>query len=334
LITDTFSLPPLIVNADGKERRAGFEIEFTGLKIGRICTLIHDMFGGELHEVTPFHYQIKNTRYGTFNVEIDFRFLREELLKEELEKLGLIDEDDVQFIRRIEELIATVSEKLVPYEVVTPPLPVRDLQVLDPLEKRLREAGALGTRASILYAFGLHINPEVPAFDVEVLLRYFRAFLVLYEWLLRTGKTDIARRLTPYITPFEEDYIIMVLDPSYQPDIERFIDDYLYYNPTRNRPLDLLPLFKYIDKERVEAVVDDPRVSARPTFHYRLPDCRIDTEEHNTAHAWNHWVEVEKLAENKAKLSRLSREYLDYLEDPFSLFEENWALKIALELTS
>ncbi|OBX33760.1 putative amidoligase enzyme [Halomonas elongata] len=40
-----------------------------------------------------------------------------------------------------------------------------------------------------------------------------------------------------------------MLDPDYQPDLRTLIDDYLEYNPTRNRELDLLPLFAYLDPE-------------------------------------------------------------------------------------
>jgi len=328
LISDYFRVPPLVFNAEGNERKVGFEIEFSGLKIEQITTIVQECFGGEVHEVTPFKHKVKETQYGTFNVELDFRFLKEELLKEELEELGLIDEEDIKFIRQIEEMIAAVSETVVPYEIGTPPLPIQQLQVLDALEEKLRQKGALGTSASLFYAFGLHINPEVPSFDVKMLVDFLRSFFVLYEWLVYTSKTDIVRRLTNYIAPFDEEYIIKVLDPDYQPDMATFIDDYLAYNPTRNRALDMLPLFKFIDKDRVEAAVDDPRIGARPTFHYRLPDCRIDTEVHNIAHAWNRWVEVERIAMDKSILKNLSKAYLDYLEDPFSIFEESWAIKI------
>ena len=328
MISDQFLLPPVLVNSSAAERKAGFEIEFTGLKLTEIAWVVISVFGGHVKEITPYKFEVRETRYGTFSVELDFRFLKEELLKEELETLGLIDEDDLAFIRKIEESIASVSETVVPYEISTPPIPLSQLSILEMLEEKLRCQGALGTDASLFYAFGLHINPEVPSLDVSVLLRYFRAFLILYEWLVYTSKTDLLRRMTTYIKPFEDAYVVLVLDASYKPDIEQFIKDYLLFNPTRNRPLDMLPLFKFIDKEKVEAVVKDPRISARPTFHYRLPDCRIGSEIHNLAHAWNRWVEVEKLAEDEKSLELYGKAYLEYLEDPFSVFEENWAQKI------
>lgn len=329
MIANSFQLPPRIENSVGEERKVGFEIEFSGLKIAEIIDIIETLYGGTVEEITPYKVKVHDTAHGTFGVELDFRFLKEELLKRELQTLGLIEnEEDIAFIREIEKLIATLSATVVPYEIATPPILITRLGVLDTLEERLRSAGALGTDASLVYAFGLHINPEVPAFEAELLVDYFKAFLILYEWLVYINKTDILRRITPYIRPFEEAYVAMVLAPDYQPDLPTFIDDYLTFNPTRNRPLDMLPLFKYLDSKKVEAAIDDPRISARPTFHYRLPDCRIDREVHNLAHAWNGWVEVERLAEDKRRLQRYANSYLEYLEDPFTIFEENWALRL------
>ncbi len=329
MISDRFLVPPRIETDVGEERRVGFEIEFSGLKIAQIAEIIVDLYGGTIKEVTPYKWKIQESAHGTFGVELDFRFLKEEVLKEELETLGLIDEEDaVRFVREIEKLIAAISETVVPYEITTPPMRITRLGVLEALEERLRQAGARGTDASVLYAFGLHINPEVPAFEAEVLLAIFKSFLVLYEWLVYVNRTDIVRRMTPYIRPFDTEYVAMVLEPSYQPDLAEFIDDYLAFNPTRNRPLDLLPLFTYLDAGKVASVIDDPRISARPTFHYRLPDCRIDREVHNIAHAWNGWVTVERLAEDTVRLEKFARAYLEYLEDPFSIFEESWALQV------
>ncbi len=325
MISDTFLLPPRIQNSVGEERKVGFEIEFSGLKIAEIVTIIEELYGGERQEITPYKIKVRDTAHGTFNVVLDFRLLKEELLKNELAQLGFAEEEDLKFIRQIEDLIASLSETVVPYEIATPPILITRLGVLDTLEERLRQAGAKGTDASVVYAFGLHINPEVPSFEGDELLRYFKAFLTLYEWLVYVNRTDLLRRMTPYIRPFEKRYVAMVLEPDYRPRLDQFIDDYLLFNPTRNRPLDMLPLFKYLDAAKVEAAIDDPRISARPTFHYRLPDCRIDREVHNLAHAWNGWVEVEKLAEDEARLARFASAYLAYLEDPFAIFGEDWA---------
>lgn len=62
-------------------------------------------------------------------------------------------------------------------------------------------------------------------------------------------KPDMARRLTPYIDPFDKEYIERILDPAYVPTMRQLIDDYLDYNPTRNRALDLFASI-YLDRCR------------------------------------------------------------------------------------
>lgn len=96
-----------------------------------------------------------------------------------------------------------------------------------------------------------------------------------------------------------------ILQPGYRPDIARLIDDYLRLTPTRNRPLDLLPLFAHIDEDRVmSAPVETRLVNPRPAFHYRLPDCRIDDPGWSLALAWDHWVAIERLAADSVRLDR------------------------------
>ena len=95
------------------------------------------------------------------------------------------------------------------------------------------------------------------------------------------------------------------------PSLEELIDDYLEFNPTRNRSLDMLPLFQYLDKERIDAVIDDERVKPRPTFHYRLPNCDIDDPGWNLDNSLDTWLQVEQLAFDK-KLSEIATEYPRY----------------------
>ena len=37
-------------------------------------------------------------------------------------------------------------------------------------------------------------------------------------------------------------------------------------------------------------------ISPRPTYHYRLPDCRIDEPHWSLALEWNRWVRIEEIA--------------------------------------
>jgi hypothetical protein len=77
---------------------------------------------------------------------------------------------------------------------------------------------------------------------------------------------NLTRRITSYIDPFPIEYVRKVIAPAYRPDLGTLIDDYLEHNPTRNRALDLLPLFLHLDEERVRAITDDPLIKPRPTF--------------------------------------------------------------------
>jgi hypothetical protein len=57
--------------------------------------------------------------------------------------------------------------------------------------------------------------------------------------------------------------------------------------------------------------VRDPHlVKPRPTFHYRLPDCRIDEPGWRPSVDWNRWVAVERLAEDPERLGELAADRL------------------------
>src|SRR5690606_11473730 len=132
-----------------------------------------------------------------------------------------------------------------------------------------------------------------------ILLAYLQSFLLLVDWIIDASGTDFSRRFfTKYIDPFPPDYIKRVLDNDYQPDMESFINDYLEQNPTRNRPLDMLPIFYELDKTRLmQRLPEDQKelVKGRPAFHYRLPDCRVGEKHWTVAREWNHWVLIETL---------------------------------------
>jgi hypothetical protein len=90
------------------------------------------------------------------------------------------------------------------------------------------------------------------------------------------------------------------------------IDDYIALNPTRNRNLDMLPLFALLDEDRVRSKLPEEKINARPTFHYRLPDMSLKDKDWGLATEWNRWVAVEWLAADQQRLASLSRAYLDH----------------------
>ncbi|HMB97944.1 MAG TPA: amidoligase family protein, partial [Balneolaceae bacterium] len=187
---------------------------------------------------------------------------------------------------------------------------------------------AEGTGTSFFHAFGLHLNPEVPDLKTETLLNTLRAFVLLQEWIRLDSEIDLSRRITPFIDDYSTAYKNLIITTSYDPDIEKFIDDYLRFNPSRNRPLDMLPVFEFIDNDRVKKVIDDGLTSARPAFHYRLPNCKIDEEDWSLAVEWNRWVLVELLANSKITLNSLCNEYQSMQKKELFGFKKKWIKRI------
>jgi len=325
----TFRMPPQRKNAAGEARHVGFELEYAGVTLKKSAAILLKTVGGRIEEVNPYHYKILDTPYGTFTLILDFQFLVESGLSRWLHTVGLDQALEPHVVEGIERFIADLSEAVVPYEVSTSPLPIDSIGVIEEVKEALRRHGAMGTKADPLYAFGFHINPEVTVISVEEILRTMRAFFILYDELVEELKPDMTRRLTPYIDPFDEAYMRLLLDESYDPSMPQLIDDYLEYNPTRNRALDLLPLLAFVDLDRVMGRMEGEKISPRPTYHYRLPNSRVDEADWHTWEAWNSWVLVERLAADTEALASLGTEYLGILDSPFSIFlKERWREKV------
>ena len=313
-------VPSRSLSADGDIRRVGLEIELAGMEPEEMAACIRKQFGGKVVEHTPVEWMVEDTQYGKFKVELDATYMQD--MAKKLQK-----GDDIQEIAM--DLMTGAAEVLVPWEVVTPPVPMDKLDEVERLIGRLRKKGAKGTRKALYYAFGVHLNPELPDRKVKTIVGYLRAYLCLYDWIVAEDATDITRRLSSYVKHFEKRYIEMVLHPSYRPTMNEFIDDYLKYNPTRNRSLDLLPLLATIDEKRIRATIDDQRVSARPTFHFRLPNCDIDNPDWGIWSSWRLWLEVEKLADNPERLTEICGKYTRELSRVTHAIEGRWARRVA-----
>ena len=317
--SSNFLLPPIITNASGEMRRVGVELEFSGLALENISRLIYEQFGGSVILNTAYENTITGTSLGDFKVELDFQYLKEKgRYKQDPEyPFALFDEWS-------ELIVRMAAEQLVPFEIVSPPIPMDRLGELELLIRRLRESGAQGTESGALYAFGLHFNPELPSLDPETIVSYLKAFLCLYDWLVHHSNIDLTRSMSGYISPFPIDYIRQVVDLDYHPNQDRLIDDYLIANPTRNRALDMLPLFAYLDKIRTLSIINDSRVHARPTLHYRLPNCQIDKPGWNIDMDWHNWLMVERLACNHECLDPICRAYMKFLDRSVAELFQNW----------
>ncbi len=269
-----------------------------------------------------FDFDVVDTRFGDFKLELDSSYLKQLAAQEAASQqppgtLGSITTD----------LLARASELLVPWEIVSPPIALADAEDLCELVSQLRKQGALGTRHALQFAFGVHLNPELPDLETHTIVNYLRAYFCLYEFIAAREKIDLTRKLTPYIDHFGKAYVRKLVDWNYQPSQQQMIDDYLEFNPTRNRSLDMLPLFAHLDETRVRNVVDDARINARPTFHYRLPNCDIDNPDWNLDHSWELWLEVETLSRDEAGLQRFCEAYCEALDSLIPPLGENSWLK-------
>lgn len=345
---DLFRQPPIGCTADGAPRRVGFELELSGIKLRQLADEIVEVFGGRLKPKAPLCLEIETEAYGTFRAEMDSQMVQKVAADFSVNDQEADDDgsDDSllaslmgeprrwyksasrQASRTANSIMTGVAEIVVPYEIVTPPLPPEAFPKLAALVERLHMLDAEGTRSSFVNAFGMHLNPEIYSEEADEIRDVLRAFLLLYPYLKAEMEIDLSRRVLTYIDPFPKDYVQLVLSEDYAPDLLRLIEDYLTFNPTRNRALDLLPLFAYLAPDYMagRSEVDLSLVKARPTFHYRLPNCEIDNPCWNVDRDWNLWIEVERLALDKARLTRLSEDYLAFITGPFDrLFVSDWA---------
>lgn len=317
--TDAFTLPPWQNTADGALRRVGVELEMNGLELDEIARLAAEFLGCEVATTSRYERSLRGDPAGEWIVELDFALLKK-MGREERIASDLGDE-----IRgSAEDVIKWFADGLVPHELVSPPLPLDRLGEVDKLIAYLREAGAKGTGDRVTNAFGMQFNPEVPACEAHIITAYLKAFLCLFDWLSARADINMTRRLTSFVDPFPGPYVKKLVQTDYWPDMARLIDDYLEANPTRNRALDMLPLFKHIDEQRVLGKVRDELIKSRPTFHYRLPDCLIDQPGWGVHLAWNDWVEVERLAADPQRLENCCHAYAVYLDKSVGRLLHNW----------
>ncbi len=314
-----FELPPCPLNPDKNIRKAGFEIEYTGLRPKEAAGIVLKLFGGSIKSVDEYA-SIIDTDFGKFHIYLDSIYLRQDA------KEYLFKKED-----SFKDLIYTLSEIVVPYEIVTPPIPFDKLDLIEKLRVELKKSGALGTSASFLYAFGMHINIEAFSFEAKDILAVLRTFVLLQDYIIERIDVDLTRKLTWFIEPFDKEYIELILDKSYNPSFDEFAKDYIFYNPTRNRALDLLPLLIFIDKELLKDLPPQ-KISPRPAFHYRLPNSRIDEEEWSVAFEFNQWSLVEKIACDKEKLKSLIDAYWEFQETPFWFIKELWIERVKVWL--
>lgn len=318
--THALKIPPWSKNADNAPRRIGVELEIAGFELDSLTHSLAHFFKLDIQHLGRYERKLVGDKAGDWVVELDFDLLKK--LGREQRKLHITRD---QLEQSAENLLAWAADSLVPLEVVSPPIEIERLVQIEQMIVHLRKAGAKGTSDSLVNAFGMQFNPELPRLDAPFITRCLQAFVCLYDWLFKRANIDMTRRITSYVNPYPKRYVQKIIQPDYQPDLSQLIDDYLTDNPTRNRALDMLPLFSHLDAERVERTTQDELIKARPTFHYRLPDCNIHQVDWGLYLAWNDWVEVERLANDSERLEACCIAYADYLDSPLKNMLNNWA---------
>ncbi len=318
-------MPATTRKADGEPRHVGIEIELQGIPVDRLVELVQGAIGGSIREVTRSEYEVDVPDQGTYRIEVDYALLKE-MAQEEADA----DNGNDSPSRTLAiDALDTLSSLVVPCEIVSPPLAMESIaEPMDAIVDAVRDAGANGTRASIVYAFGVHLNVEPTDMQAGTILSYMQSFVCLFDWIVWAGEIDLSRRVTPYINPFPRDYQAKIIAPDYRPDFPGLIADYLQFNATRNRALDMLPLFSSVDEKVVSGAVDDDRVNARPAFHYRLANSCVDEPGWSIAEPWGRWVKLEELAADKDALSVMCAEMLEDSERMLHPLDSRWREKV------
>lgn len=301
-----FEAAPTSTNSEGRPRTVGVEIEFGDLDGLAAAELVADTFGGTVVDGGVHVFHVEDTSLGTFSIKLDSRFGYREGKPE-----TLMDEAGAA----LSSLAGDAASLVIPYEIASPPIALGRLHEIERLIRKLRTAAASGTGSSVLYAFALHLNPEVPRLDAASIVAVIKAYAMLSPWLWRTVDPNPTRRLLGFAEPFPERYVQKLAQGSYWPDVAELVDDYVNANPSRNRDLDVLPLLAFLDEARVRAALPAEKINKRPTFHYRLPDSRLDDPSWTIALEWNRWIAVERLAADRERLSRVCEAYLRHRGD-------------------
>ena len=325
----TYLPPPRPDNDRGEERRVGVELEFAAISARDGARLVRDLFGGDIYEEDPHRFHVREAALGDFTVELDTRHAHRSKPTEKETRRG-IDRFLEEMGGELRSLSGDVSSLLVPCEIVCPPVPLSDLPRIDELVDALRGAGAAGTDDSPLHAFGAQLNPEIATADPAWLTAMLRAYVLLSDWLREVTELDATRRIAAFADPFPPEYVERIVEPGYAPPLAQLIDDYLEDNPTRNRELDMLPLFCWLDEERVRSALPDEKIHPRPTFHYRLPNADLGRAGWNVSVEWNRWRMVEKMAERPERLEEMGRAWSENAQkifpSPWSILSTEWML--------
>lgn len=291
--------------ADGSKRLIGVEIEFGGLPEDRVARIVSDTLGGAAQQGDGPFWSVTDSAIGKVEVYLDtaLRKAQRTALRDELLRLG---------------------REVIPVELVTEPLGMDGMAHLQTLVEALRDAGAMGSGAGLAYGFGIHFNVQIASDDVADIRRPLLAYALIEDWLRDSMPIDDTRHVLPFTDPYPTSFVRALVKAG-QVGLSDLIAIYLDHCPSRNFGLDMLPVFAHLAPERVKGALGEA-TSARPTFHFRLPDCRIDEAEWGLPDEWLRWVTVERVAQDDALLARLADAWQDG-HGSITLSREPWATR-------
>lgn len=277
--------------SDGTARRVGVEIELGGLEAGDVAAVVVQCCGGAVQAQGAHDFQVAGTALGDVAVYLDTRFRKD--AESRLAQAGL-----------------DLAQLVVPVEIVTQPITPDRLPTLDALCTTLSEQGATGTSDGLLLGFGVHLNVEIATQGPAHIGGVLAAFALLEPALRDAMQIDLTRRVLPFTGRYPQALVDrLVAEPPQE--LEALIALYLDENPTRNSALDMLPILAHLAPKQVAARVTDAAVSARPAFHYRLPDCRIGEPGWSISAEWRRWCAIEAAAQADV-LPTLRAAWLDH----------------------
>lgn len=295
---------PQPVDAHGRPRKVGIEIEFGGLTEEAAARVAQACLGGRVAQVSRHEWRVTGSDMGQLKIYLDTAFRNASTA---VARLG-----------------ADLARNIVPVEIVTEPLSRDQLGTVDAFRTALRDAGATGTRDGWGHGFGLHLNPATTGATVAYILPMVRAFALMEDWLRHADPIDVTRRVLPFAHPYPRHFIDEITEHGETWTLGTLWSSYLRRNATRNRGLDLLPLIAELAPESLDPL--RPRlgkVSARRAFHYRLPDSRLDEADWSVTYEFNRWVMVERVAADRALSARLAEDWLAH-RAALTTIRRNW----------
>ncbi|WP_422030810.1 amidoligase family protein [Roseovarius sp.] len=284
---NSFAPLPQPETAEGGPRLTGVEIELGGLDEARCADLCARHLGGRARQVDEAIWQVEDSRIGGLKVYLDTALRH-------ADKTALRD------------AALSLGREVIPVEIVTDPLDRDGLIALDGLREALRQAGALGSGGGLFFGFGVHLNVQVASDRAEAIVPPLLAYALIEDWLRIANPIDQMRRVLPFAAAYPRRLVRRLIALGRGARLGHVMDAYVQEAPSRNFGLDMLPVFAWIDAERMGSVLTGA-TSARPTFHFRLPDCRIDEPGWTLDSEWRRWRTVERVAAEADVLAELSQ---------------------------